>query len=811
MSSSRVSSKVSSRVASYIVWGSNTNVGKSLVSSALSAAASKLGVPVCYIKPIQTGITGEAWEMDGTKVAHSLGAAHNILPHAARAAADAMPSTTKTNHASHQSPPPPPPPPSPSSSSKPPPPSRTITLLPSRVSTLFGWKNPVSPHLAVEMEGRGVSDEEIVRAIEHEHSCFQDEIARSDRPGLVLIEIAGGPLSPGPSGTLFADLLRPFRFPGLLVGSAELGGISGTLCAKESIEIRGFDLSHLLLLEDGKRTGTLNNAEALGSHSSPLRVRSVLPIDSTSSASDGQVYIDELDHWVESVSKDMEQLVVELLDGHFEKVLAMERYPEEALQSFWYPFAQHKGLSADQVTLIDSREGDSFSVYDRSKASFEPKFDSCASWWTQGPDLSMQIEMGKKVGYAASRYGHVIFPTNVHEPVLECTRNLLTGPGMGWAQRVFYSDNGSTAIEVALKMAFRKYLSDSLGGKGLEDEDMCDFDELLVVTQRGAYHGDTLACMNAVEKSIFNGWAQFPWNVQKCVAVQPAYIQQKNGKFLIDMPDGTSKATPFKSVTDYFDKRRADTQLQSLYRRGIEAELEEHSNLGALLIEPVCQGAGGMKFIDPLWQRELVHYCRERGIPVIYDEIFVGLWRCGVESTKDLLAIDPDVACYAKLLTGGAVPLAVTLATEEVFDCFLDDKKKNALLHGHSYTAHPVGCAAANVAFGRYNAILKEEGKEGVPSKCSYYWDEALTRRISELDSVKSAVSLGTVLSIELLGEEGYSSTATAEIVGDLGEKGIYCRPLGNVLYFMCSPFTPHTECKHLLETLSSVIFDCNA
>ena len=146
-----------------------------------------------------------------------------------------------------------------------------------------------------------------------------------------------------------------------------------------------------------------------------------------------------------------------------------------------------------------------------------------------------------------------------------------------------------------------------------------------------------------------------------------------------------------------------------------------------------------------------------------------------------------------------------------MFDCFLDDKKKNALLHGHSYTAHPVGCAAANVAFGRYNAILKEEGKEGVPSKCSYYWDEALTRRISELDSVKSAVSLGTVLSIELLGEEGYSSTATAEIVGDLGEKGIYCRPLGNVLYFMCSPFTPHTECKHLLETLSSVIFDCNA
>ncbi len=118
----------------------------------------------------------------------------------------------------------------------------------------------------------------------------------------------------------------------------------------------------------------------------------------------------------------------------------------------------------------------------------------------------------------SGRYGHVIFPTNAHEPVVDCTRNLLSGPGEGWAKRVFYSDNGSTAVEVALKMAFRKRLCDEAARQGrhffkFEEEEMAEsFGELKVVTQRGAYHGDTLACMNAVEKSVFNGWTQFPWN-----------------------------------------------------------------------------------------------------------------------------------------------------------------------------------------------------------------------------------------------------------------------------------------------------------
>ncbi|CAN0567910.1 unnamed protein product, partial [Ectocarpus sp. 12 AP-2014] len=119
-----------------------------------------------------------------------------------------------------------------------------------------------------------------------------------------------------------------------------------------------------------------------------------------------------------------------------------------------------------------------------------------------------------------------------------------------------------------------------------------------------------------------------------------------------------------------------------------EFEAQEGAILGSLLLEPLVMGAGGMVFVDPLFQRVLVQECRARGLPVIFDEVFCGLWRLGVESSRELLGEDPDVSCYAKLLTGGLVPMAATVATERVFDAF-SGAKADCLLHGHSYTAHP--------------------------------------------------------------------------------------------------------------------------
>ncbi len=301
-----------SGIASYIVWGSDTDVGKSLVCAAIAHAARKLGVPFAYCKPVQTGI-GHAmaadpwWDMDGSKVARAARAQHELGPHAALALARAEKGRDGDDgwHART---------PWPAFGGK----NGGHEGGPRRVTTLFGWGAAVSPHLAVELEGRAVADEMVLSALR----AFQERFRAEHAAGLMLVEIAGGPLSPGPSATPFADLLRPTRFPGLLVGSPHLGGITGTLCAKESVEIRGFEVTDVVLLEgeaeqrlegaEAEVEGTksnLNNASALRAILSGPRdpkVRSFQALCGQAAVQDSDAYLGELDNWLEAVSGDME-------------------------------------------------------------------------------------------------------------------------------------------------------------------------------------------------------------------------------------------------------------------------------------------------------------------------------------------------------------------------------------------------------------------------------------------------------------------------------------------------------------------------
>ncbi|KAK4404550.1 Bifunctional dethiobiotin synthetase/7,8-diamino-pelargonic acid aminotransferase, mitochondrial [Sesamum angolense] len=189
----------------------------------------------------------------------------------------------------------------------------------------------------------------------------------------------------------------------------------------------------------------------------------------------------------------------------------------------------------------------------------------------------------------------------------------------------------------------------------------------------------------------------------------------------------------------------------------------------------LIQGAGGMQMIDPLYQRILVRECKYRKIPVIFDEVFTGFWRLGRESAAEMLYCQPDIACFAKLMTGGIIPLAVTLASDAVFEAFTGDSKLKALLHGHSYSAHAMGCAR----------LL------------------TLVSQISLLPAVHRVVALGTLCAIELLAEgsnAGYASMYASSLLKNLREDGIYMRPLGNVIYMMCGPCTSPDICRSLLE-----------
>jgi dethiobiotin synthetase/adenosylmethionine--8-amino-7-oxononanoate aminotransferase len=177
-----------------------------------------------------------------------------------------------------------------------------------------------------------------------------------------------------------------------------------------------------------------------------------------------------------------------------------------------------------------------------------------------------------------------------------------------------------------------------------------------------------------------------------------------------------SPAEGWATREEAFDhETRDETPLAKAYRAVVDAALDEAEAdakengappVAALVMECVLHGAGGMDLIDPTFQRATIQACRARGLPVVLDEVFAGIWRLGAEGAWELLGEKPDVSCYAKLFTGGLTPLAATATTEEVFDAFRGPTKQNALLHGHSYTAYPIGCAVAAEAQRMYRDPL---------------------------------------------------------------------------------------------------------
>lgn len=218
-----------------------------------------------------------------------------------------------------------------------------------------------------------------------------------------------------------------------------------------------------------------------------------------------------------------------------------------------------------------------------------------------------------------------------------------------------------------------------------------------------------------------------------------------------------------------------------------------------------------MKFIDPLWQRALMSISRSKSVPIIFDEVAAGLYRLGVASCREILGDNPDIAAYAKLLTGGLVPMSVTLASEDVFNTFLGDSKAEALLHGHSYTAHAVGCVSSIHALDAYAELFEKEGHDG--KKIDYkkaYFDQSVVAALSELSLVQESMALGTVVAVTIEPDGGGSGYAAAgrsiPIVKYLLDHEVYARPLGNVVYIMVSPLTSAEECARLCCVLKDAI-----
>ena len=586
--------------------------------------------------------------------------------------------------------------------------------------------------------------------------------------------------SPSLAGTSQADCYRPLFLPTVLIGDSKLGGISSTIASYESLLIRGYIIDAVLLFHDEyyrnweylKKYFEERNIFLATVTSPPERLSN--PYEDFAAT---EKYYNDI---VSADNEDGIPRIIEYLDTcHTRRLQELESLPRRSLKHLWWPFVQHGLVKGEKdVTVIDSAHSDFFSVtnkdvFDNSSSHgsiLSPQFDGSASWWTQTvghahPSLTLAAAK------ASGRYGHVMFPQAVHLPALRLAERLIQdGPGKGWASRAFISDNGSTGMEVAIKMALRAFTV----RQGTNSQPDISNQDLGILGLRGSYHGDTIGAMDACEKGVYT----CEWHNAKGFWFDPPSIGIKDGEVLITVPSalaGGAQTIKAPSLSWIYDvDNRLNTPLARAYALHISRTLESLAQSGkiklaALILEPLVMGAGGMIFVDPLFQRVLVDIIRGRrsgtssqwsGLPVIFDEVFVGLNRIGMESTGSLLGVHPDISVYAKVLTGGLVPLAVTLASSSIFEAFLSDKKADALLHGHSYTAHPIGCEVANETFSLIDKLSLSDdwisaqtswaNPDGSKGKVWSLWSPDFITAISKLPQVKETMTLGSVLSIKI-------------------------------------------------------------
>ncbi|RAL02658.1 adenosylmethionine-8-amino-7-oxononanoate aminotransferase [Aspergillus ibericus CBS 121593] len=749
------------------VYGANTDVGKTIVSTVLcNAINQQKSSPAAFLKPVSTGPLDEADDR-----------------HIQRYAAG------------------------------------TLT------KCLYQFDEPVSPHIAARQKQVTIPrDDDIVASV---HKTLSEWAGSGIN--FALVETAGGVHSPGPNGNSQADLYRPLRLPIVLIADSRLGGISSSISAYESLLLRGYDVHSVLLFRDDY----YQNHEYLRTYfqkkSIPLVPLPQPPARPQSNDADSLARDEEaMATYYERVARgtDVGGLLEELTAKNVQRIERLEAMSGRAHSTIWYPFTQHHGMAPKDITVIDSAYDDFFQTYTPETASqkgeLRATFDGSASWWTQGlghgnPNLALSA------AYAAGRYGHVMFPGNIHEPALSLAESLLETIGNPRLQKVFYSDNGSTGMEVAIKMGLRA-ACDRYGWDASQEQ-------ISILGLKGSYHGDTIGVMDCSEPSTYN--KKVEWYRGRGYWFDFPQVRMSQGTWKIDMPASLQEALgpdqEYSSLNGVFDlEARVASETGQRYKeyiRGtIETLVQQGMKFGSVIMEPVILGAGGMLFCDPLFQRCLADVVRAQpelfsadatpgtgagswsGLPIIFDEVFTGLYRLGRRSSASFLGVDADIAVNAKLLTGGLVPLCTTLASNEVFQAFSSPHKSDALLHGHSYTAHAVGCQVAVDSLrtmtqmeqgGSWNKYRQDwqpalEADRTSPEVWSV-WSHGLVHELSHAPSVEGLFALGTVLSISLKDTQGggYTSTAAQGLQQRLVAGGahfqVHSRVLGNVLYLMAS------------------------
>jgi adenosylmethionine-8-amino-7-oxononanoate aminotransferase len=400
-------------------------------------------------------------------------------------------------------------------------------------------------------------------------------------------------------------------------------------------------------------------------------------------------------------------------------------------QYVWHPYTQH-GTESDPILIERARNA---SLYD---ADGREILDLIASWWTCTHGHS-HPKLNAALARQAEAFEHVMFAGFTHRPAVDLA-TALAGVLPGELSHVFYSDDGSTSVEVALKMAYQYWANRGEGKRRV----FISFD--------GGYHGDTLGAMSVGRGS---GFFTLYRNLMCQVAVLPF-------PYTFDGDEAAEGR-----------ERGALTALEERLWNGAQ-------DIAALIVEPLLQGAGGMRMCRPEFLKSLVDIARAAGILVIFDEVATGFGRTGSMFAMQQAGIAPDIVCLSKGLTSGYMPMAATVANDKVHEAFLGETFDKALPHGHSFTANPLACAVALASLG----LFEEEATLGRIARIEARHREMLSALRAREDVIRPRV-LGTVLAFDLKGDGGYQSARSQSLKSWFLAKGLNIRPLGATVYLL--------------------------
>jgi adenosylmethionine---8-amino-7-oxononanoate aminotransferase len=422
---------------------------------------------------------------------------------------------------------------------------------------------------------------------------------------------------------------------------------------------------------------------------------------------------------------------------------------ERDAKVIWHPYTQHQ-LAAPPIPIV---RGEAALLFDEQGNSY---IDAISSWWVNLHGHANPY-IAEKIYQQALRLEQVIFTNFTHEPAVLLAEQLLQIlPGN--PAKIFYSDNGSTAVEVALKMAVQFW------------QNMDKRERKKILAFENAYHGDTVGAMSVSSRGVFT-------NAFKDLLFDVVFIETPHEK----------------------NKENIKSVIQS-----------HEGQIAGFIYEPLLQAAGGMKIYEAAHMNDLLEFVREQNILCIADEVLTGFGRTGPLFASEAIRCPPDIICLSKGLTGGTMALGVTACSQSLFDAFLSDDRAKTFFHGHSFTANPLACTAALASL---DLLMEKECRENIKSiriqHETFSQNELMNTGNDLFQNIRI---LGTVLAFEInSGEGGYVNEISRTITRIALQQGIYLRPLGNTVYIMPPYCIRPDQLRKIYDFILSIPFRLEA